>query len=76
MPKFYNADGSLTRYGLACGYIERVVKGNNSLELWLEHNCYHVRQHNSISGRVFWDVFDSDQLTQARKRYNQAKRQL
>ena len=43
MPKFYNADGSLTHYGLSCGYIESTRKGGNHLTLWLEHNCYHVR---------------------------------
>lgn len=75
-PQFYNADGSLTRYGLACGYIDREVKGDNSLELWFEHNCYHVRQHNQVVGRVFWATFDSNQLAQARKRYNQARRAL
>ena len=75
MPKFYNADGSLTRYGFACGYIESTRKGNSHLTMWLEHNCYHVRLTND-HGRVFWDVFDSNQLTQARKRYNQARRQM
>lgn len=74
-PRFYNADGSLTRYGLACGYIESTREGNSHLTIWLEHNCYHVRLTND-NGRVFWDTFDSNQLTQARKRYNQAKREL
>ena len=51
MPKFYNADGSLTHYGLSCGYIESTRKGGNHLTLWLEHNCYHVRL-TSDHGRV------------------------
>jgi hypothetical protein len=72
-PKLYNADGSLTKYGLSCGYIESTRKGDSHLTMWLEHNCYHVRLTND-HGRVFWDVFDK--LGDARKRYNQAKRGL
>jgi len=37
-PKFYNKDGSLTRYALSCGYVQQ--KGN--AELYREHSCYHV----------------------------------
>lgn len=37
-PIFYNKDGSLTRYALACGYVQR--KGNT--QLYREHECYHV----------------------------------
>ncbi len=74
MRPFYNADGSLTRYGLACGYIEATDKGDNHLSMWLEHNAYHVRLHNNTAGRVFWDVFDN--LTLARKRYNTARKSI
>lgn len=37
-PKFYNKDGSLNRYALSCGYVEK--KG--SAQLYREHACYHV----------------------------------
>lgn len=75
-PKFYNADGSLTRYGFACGYTENADNNGLHLSMWLEHNCWHVRLHSETTGRVFWDTFDNNQLTQARKRYNDAKRTL
>lgn len=38
-PKFYNKDGSLTRYSFACGYVEQ----KNGLRLHMEHGVYHVR---------------------------------
>jgi hypothetical protein len=38
-PKFYNKDGSLTRYSFSCGYVE--TKGD--LRLHMEHHVYHVR---------------------------------
>ena len=38
-PKFYNKDGSLTRYSFACGYVER----KDDLTLHMEHGVYHVR---------------------------------
>jgi len=37
-PVFYNKDGSLTKYALACGYVQK--KGNR--QLYQEHTCYHV----------------------------------
>jgi hypothetical protein len=37
-PIFYNKDGSLTKYALLCGYVQK--KGNT--QLYQEHTCYHV----------------------------------
>jgi hypothetical protein len=63
--KFYNKNGSLTAYSLACGYIEKKEKNNVTLTLWKE-GCYHVRKHNHFFGkRIFWQSFNS--LTKARQ---------
>lgn len=66
---FYTASGWLTRYALACGYIERAEKAGVSTTLWYEHGTIHVRQH-AESGRVLWESFDS--LPQARARFKRA----
>lgn len=69
---FYTKRGRLTRYGLACGYIERKRIGQVETTLWMEHGCLHVRQHDfGASQRVFWDSFDKD-LTKARRRFTNA----
>ena len=90
MPEINNADGSVSAYGFACGYVERFETGvrytseevvyegkpltGMSLTLWAE-GCYHVRQHDYDTGqRVFWDCFDT--LAEARKRYNSVKRDM
>lgn len=42
--KFHTAKGELTTYALACGYIERIDRGEHSVTLWHEGGpCYHVR---------------------------------
>lgn len=74
---FYTKEGRLTSYALGCGYIERVKLDGICTTLWAEANVYHVRQHDfgTDRGRVFWDVFDGNQLRQARKRFDLATRQ-
>jgi hypothetical protein len=69
---FYNKKGELTRYALACGYIQRYEKNNQSIDMYCENaSCIHVRQFNRDTGkRIFWDSFTT--LTEARKRYNKA----
>lgn len=67
----------LSVYQLKCGYVQveevfltcyHWVK----LELYNEHNCYHVRAFNSVKGssisnKLAWDCFDS--VKDARKRF-------
>ena len=65
-PVFYNKDGSLTAYALACGYLEQKgeVGGSSAsgftgiqTTMWREHDCYHVRKHDFTNGkRIFWYV--------------------
>lgn len=45
------ATGALTRYGFACGYIERRA----SLTLYREHSCYHVKGFNA-AGAHRWET--------------------
>lgn len=80
-PSFKTKTGRLTPYALACGYVElyetkpRETRGE-SLTLWHEGGpLYHVRQHNHDNGkRIFWDSFEK--LSEARKRFDKAKRDL
>jgi hypothetical protein len=69
---FYNHDGSLSQYALACGYVQRDIRGRWEYVLWKEHGTYHVAVYDraSSSPRSFIDAayreaFDS--LTKARK---------
>ena len=60
---------NISRYELACGYIQRKENAGIWRTLWQEHTVYHVREHNFNTGqRVFWDVFEK--LTDARKRFS------
>ena len=76
LPAFYNGKGQLTKYGLACGYIEKFEGMGQSVELYMESGCIHVRQFNHVRvKRVFWESFDHN-LTDARARYTQAVREV
>lgn len=68
MTKFYNADGTLTAYSFACGYIERKERDALRLDLWHEGACYHVKASNN-QGRIYWHSFDT--LGAARRFYKQ-----
>ena len=72
-PKFYNKNGTLTKYALFCGYVEKKKTVNQWEELYIEHNCIHVRA--GIQGEQYnvWESFESSQLFQARKFYNSIK---
>lgn len=72
--------GRISAYGFSCGYCERHTNNGKRIELYMDGNTYHVRMFDDWKSlplrRVSWDVFDPDQLKQARKRYNQLKRQI
>lgn len=66
--KFKNKNGSLTKYALACGYVQTKQTNNGERTLWHENACFHVRQHNHETGeRIFWY---SGNLTNCRKVFN------
>jgi hypothetical protein len=62
--KFNNKNGSLTRYALACGYLEQKIKEDNRVSLGLD-GVYHVK--GMINGTRVWECFDK--LTDARSFY-------
>jgi hypothetical protein len=73
--KFYNSQGRLTVYALACGYIELTEHNGQALSLWHEGGAYQVRVHDHTTGkRILWDSFYS--LLEARDRYDRAKKTL
>jgi hypothetical protein len=76
-PLFYNDKHELTRYALACGYVQSFELNGHSITLWYEgDNFFHVRYHDhNTHQRIFWDVFDN-QLWKARRRYNSACRKV
>lgn len=63
--KFKNADGSLTAYALACGYIQQKQAGPLKAELYHD-GCYHVRAFRD-GKRVYWEGFGK--LGEARRHY-------
>jgi len=65
-PIFYNKDGSLTKYALLCGYVQK--KGNR--QLYQEHTCYHVIVE--VDGKFLRESTHS--LTEARKAYRRMGR--
>jgi hypothetical protein len=61
-----NSNGTLTRYALACGYIESKVSLESEDRLTLElDSIYHVK--GCIGFTRIWESFDT--LTEARKFY-------
>lgn len=66
MPKHVTKRGRLTRYALACGYIERKGSDDNRAVLESEHGVFHVKGFEK--GKHFWESFDN--LTAARRFYD------
>jgi hypothetical protein len=48
-------NGLISAYGLSCGYVESRETDYVSLELWKEHNTYHVRHINYHYFRTEWN---------------------
>lgn len=62
--KFKNKSGTLTRYALACGYLESKVSLKSEDYVTLGLDCiYHVKGYKQ--GVRIWESFDT--LTNARK---------
>ena len=65
--KFYNKDGSLNLYSLACGYIEKHDKNDIAITLYKD-SIYHVRAYDFKNNkRLQWLTFES--LSKARKEF-------
>lgn len=74
-PIFHNKDKTLTRYALACGYIESYhnERLNIYIKLELDGNSYAVKAFDHANcKRIAWDNFDLLKL--ARKRFRELKR--
>lgn len=74
-PKLKTRTNRLTRYGFACGYIERKKYGSIETELY-QDGCFHVRQFNwdKSPARIFWHSFEK--LGEARDFFNRQKGKL
>lgn len=66
-PVFFNKNGDKSAYSLLCGYVQRRVANGRYKELYMEHSHYHVRSGKVGEKFELWEVFDSNQLTKARK---------
>lgn len=79
-PKFHNADGTLTEYALACGYVEEVDGPVHGVRMWRE-GIYHVRRHHNPDHagkagyiRESWWGFET--LTEARRHFRREARRV
>ncbi len=77
-PKFYNNNGDLTAYALACGYIETAGayhSGTYWAMLYHEHGHYHVKY--SLGEKVgYTERWDFTTLAKARKYFSQVSRKV
>lgn len=81
-PRFRTARGELTRYALACGYIQRAtdtgdyVTAGIVLDMWHEGGpLIHVRAHDHANGRrIDWQSFET--LSAARKHWRAERARL
>lgn len=69
-PIFYCKCG-LTRYALACGYVDRRTAYGRYKELYMEHEHFHVRTGPIGERYEVWETFSNDELTKARKYFEQ-----
>lgn len=67
-PAFCKSDGRFTAYALHCGSVQRITNENHWLELYHEHNFYHVRFGPANQQFHKWEVFDT--INEAWKLYN------
>lgn len=77
-PGFYTRRGLLTKYGLSCGYIETKTRNFIRIELYREHETYHLRAFDESADaaqfRLSWDTFPT--LGAARAHYRKLKMQF
>lgn len=72
--KFFNANGSLTRYALMCGYIEDHRVADRFTVMLSAEGVYHVKVRDDMadSGLAAWESYET--LTEARTAVRAAKR--
>lgn len=71
-PKFYNADGSLTAYSLACGNVQRRHVADRYVVSLIHDGCYHIKvsDRKLDLGMAAWET--ADRLGLARKLFRGA----
>lgn len=70
---FYLKNNDLTKYAFACGYVQRKENKKTWVKMYQEHTTYHVLKGNLNDCYDVWQVFDSNELTKARKLYKSLK---
>ena len=70
--KTHNKNGSVSAYGLACGYIETFENGDARVSLSEQHGVYHMKGFDQ-AGR-FYNTYGT--LAIARKFYAKKKRRI
>ena len=76
MPVFKRKDGKLTRYALACGYIQKIYprSGLSWCEVTMESSiCFSVRRFNATGVMTHWE--SDGTLTEAYKRARKLAKQ-
>ena len=68
----FDKNGFLSAYGLSCGYIQKHITWAFEVQLYKEHNTYHVRNIQTSDGTnrtiIFWQCYET--LSEAKKQYN------
>jgi hypothetical protein len=77
MVKEFNSKGELTSYALSIGCIQTVTINNHRVQLYKEHNCFHVRFFFDTPDdfkRLSWE--STSKLTEARKLYKECIKRI
>lgn len=64
--KFYTSKGDVSAYGFGCGYCQTRKAGENEVQMWHEHETYHVRLLPPGGKWLEWKSFGRRELTKAR----------
>ena len=65
MPRFYLADGQLSAYSFACGYVQQ-AKGEHLIELYNDGgSIMHIKILTNDNKRIDWLCYDT--LSESRK---------
>ena len=67
------ANGDLSLYSFACGYVQEKANDKYYKRLFMEHDHLHIMYGQHGKHFIVWDTFDKNQLTQARKRFQAIK---
>jgi hypothetical protein len=54
--KFRRADGTLTQYALACGYMEHYENEHGRVSMEMDASVFHVK--GFMDGERFWDTYE------------------